>query len=117
MPRSEAASETSCSGGAVEEAAAAVLDEEAAVIEAIATVEAAKKVGVLKDKIGDAKALSDAFNPDAKFKALTQRSEKPEAIKLENYNQYENSDYIEHMNALKTPYLKSRDIKRINLKN
>jgi hypothetical protein len=53
----------------------------------------------------------------AKFKALTQRSEKPEAIKLENYNQYANSDYIEHMNALKTPYLKSRDIKKINLKN
>ena len=40
----------------------------------------------------------------AKFKALTQRSDKPEAIKLESYNQYENSDYIEHMNALKTPY-------------
>lgn len=32
---------------------------------------AAKKAGELKDKIGDAKALTDAFNPDAKFKALT----------------------------------------------
>ena len=32
---------------------------------------AAKKVAELRDKIGDAKALSDAFNPDAKFKALT----------------------------------------------
>jgi hypothetical protein len=32
---------------------------------------AAKAAGILKDKIGDAKALTDAFNPDAKFKALT----------------------------------------------
>lgn len=34
-------------------------------------INAAKKAGELKDKIGDAKALTDAFNPDAKFKALT----------------------------------------------
>lgn len=34
-------------------------------------VNAAKKAGELKDKIGDAKALTDAFNPDAKFKALS----------------------------------------------
>jgi hypothetical protein len=34
-------------------------------------VEAAKSAAVLKDKIGDAKALTDAFNPDAKFKAVT----------------------------------------------
>ena len=34
-------------------------------------VEAAKKAGELKDKIGDAKALTDAFNPDAKFKSLS----------------------------------------------
>ena len=34
-------------------------------------IEAAKRAGELKDKIGDAKALTDAFNPDAKFKALT----------------------------------------------
>ena len=34
-------------------------------------VEAAKRAGELKDKIGDAKALTDAFNPDAKFKSLT----------------------------------------------
>lgn len=34
-------------------------------------VEAAKKAALLKDKIGDAKALTDAFNPDAKFKALS----------------------------------------------
>jgi hypothetical protein len=34
-------------------------------------VEAAKKAGELKDRIGDAKALTDAFNPDAKFKALS----------------------------------------------
>jgi len=33
-------------------------------------VEAAKNAAVLKDKIGDAKALTDAFNPDAKFNAL-----------------------------------------------
>lgn len=37
----------------------------------VQAIEAAKKVAVLKDKIGDAKALADAFNPDAKFKALT----------------------------------------------
>ena len=34
-------------------------------------IEAAKRAGELKDKIGDAKALTDAFNPDAKFKSLT----------------------------------------------
>ena len=34
-------------------------------------VEAAKQAAILKDKIGDAKALTDAFNPDAKFKALS----------------------------------------------
>lgn len=34
-------------------------------------VEAAKSAAILKDKIGDAKALTDAFNPDAKFKAVS----------------------------------------------
>jgi flagellar biosynthesis protein FliQ len=34
-------------------------------------VEAAKRAGELKDQIGDAKALTEAFNPDAKFKALS----------------------------------------------
>jgi hypothetical protein len=34
-------------------------------------IEAAKRAAVLRDRIGDAKALVDAFNPDAKFKALT----------------------------------------------
>lgn len=34
-------------------------------------VEAAKSAAILKDKIGDAKSLTDAFNPDAKFKALS----------------------------------------------
>jgi len=34
-------------------------------------VNAAKKAAQLKDAIGDAKALTDAFNPDQKFKALT----------------------------------------------
>jgi hypothetical protein len=34
-------------------------------------IEAAKKAAILKDTIGDAKSLTDAFNPDAKFKALS----------------------------------------------
>lgn len=34
-------------------------------------VAAAKNAAILADKIGDAKALTDAFNPDAKFKALS----------------------------------------------
>jgi hypothetical protein len=34
-------------------------------------VEAAKSAAILRDKIGDAKSLTDAFNPDAKFKALS----------------------------------------------
>lgn len=34
-------------------------------------VNAAKKAAELKDAIGEAKSLTDAFNPDAKFKALT----------------------------------------------
>jgi hypothetical protein len=34
--------------------------------------EAAKRAAELKDRIGDAKALTDAFNPDAKFKGLAQ---------------------------------------------
>jgi hypothetical protein len=34
-------------------------------------VTAAKKAAQLKDAIGDAKALTDAFNPDAKFNALS----------------------------------------------
>jgi len=34
-------------------------------------VNAAKKASQLKDAIGDAKSLTDAFNPDAKFKALS----------------------------------------------
>jgi hypothetical protein len=35
-------------------------------------IEAAKRAADLKDRIGDAKALTDTFNPDAKFRALTQ---------------------------------------------
>jgi hypothetical protein len=34
-------------------------------------VEAAKRAAQLKDRIGDAKNLTEAFNPDAKFKALS----------------------------------------------
>ena len=34
-------------------------------------IAAAKRAAELKDAIGDAKSLVDAFNPDAKFKALT----------------------------------------------
>ena len=37
----------------------------------IEAINAAKRAGELKDRIGDAKALTDAFNPDAKFKALS----------------------------------------------
>ena len=33
--------------------------------------QAARKAAELKDRIGDAKALTDAFNPDAKFKSFT----------------------------------------------
>jgi hypothetical protein len=33
-------------------------------------IEAAKSAASLKDRIGDAKGLTDAFNPDAKFKSL-----------------------------------------------
>jgi hypothetical protein len=35
-------------------------------------VTAAKRAAELKDRIGDAKALTEAFNPDQKFRALTQ---------------------------------------------
>ena len=34
-------------------------------------IQAAKRAGELKDQIGDAKALTEAFNPDAKFKSLS----------------------------------------------
>jgi hypothetical protein len=34
-------------------------------------IQAAKRAGQLKDQIADAKALTDAFNPDAKFKSLS----------------------------------------------
>jgi hypothetical protein len=37
----------------------------------IEAINAAKRAGELKDRIGDAKGLTDAFNPDAKFKALS----------------------------------------------
>jgi myosin heavy subunit len=48
----------------------AILSEKFGVTSVEAT-NAAKKAAELKDQIGDAKALTDAFNPDAKFKALT----------------------------------------------
>lgn len=35
-------------------------------------IQAAKRAADLRDRIGDAKALTDAFNPEAKFKALGQ---------------------------------------------
>lgn len=38
----------------------------------VEAVNAAKKAAELRDRIGDAKALTEAFNPDQKFKALTQ---------------------------------------------
>lgn len=37
----------------------------------IEAVNAAKKAAELRDRIGDARALTEAFNPDQKFKALT----------------------------------------------
>jgi uncharacterized membrane protein YgcG len=37
----------------------------------IQAINAAKRAGELKDAIGDAKALTDSFNPDAKFNALS----------------------------------------------
>ena len=37
----------------------------------VEAVNAAKKAAELRDRIGDAKALTDAFNPDQKFRALT----------------------------------------------
>jgi hypothetical protein len=37
----------------------------------VEAISAAKRAAELKDQIGDAKSLVDAFNPDAKFKALT----------------------------------------------
>lgn len=35
-------------------------------------INAAKRVAELRDRIGDAKSMADAFNPDAKFKAFSQ---------------------------------------------
>ena len=35
-------------------------------------IKAAKKVGELRDRIGDAKSMAEAFNPDARFKAVSQ---------------------------------------------
>jgi hypothetical protein len=37
----------------------------------VEAVNAAKKAADLKDRIGDAKSLTEAFNPDAKFKSLS----------------------------------------------
>ena len=38
----------------------------------VEAVNAAKKAAELRDRIGDARALTEAFNPDQKFRALTQ---------------------------------------------
>lgn len=40
-------------------------------VTSVEAANAAKKAAELKDKIADAKALTDAFNPDAKFNALS----------------------------------------------
>ena len=37
----------------------------------VEAINSAKKVGDLKDRIGDAKTMADSFNPDAKFKAFS----------------------------------------------
>ena len=52
------------------QAEVAALSEKFGVTSAEAA-QAARKAAELKDQIGDAKALTDAFNPDAKFKALS----------------------------------------------
>lgn len=52
------------------QAEVAILSEKFGVTSKEAT-EAAKRAAQLKDQIGDAKNLTDAFNPDAKFKALS----------------------------------------------
>lgn len=40
-------------------------------VTSVEAANAARRAAELKDQIGDAKALTDAFNPDAKFRALT----------------------------------------------
>ena len=40
-------------------------------VTSVEAAQAARKAAELKDRIGDAKDLTDAFNPDAKFKALS----------------------------------------------
>jgi hypothetical protein len=40
-------------------------------VTSVEAAQAARKAAELKDRIGDAKALTDAFNPDAKFRSLT----------------------------------------------
>jgi hypothetical protein len=40
-------------------------------VTSVEAANAARRAAELKDQIGDAKALTDAFNPDAKFKALS----------------------------------------------
>jgi hypothetical protein len=52
------------------QAEVAILSDKFGVTSVEAT-NAAKRAAELKDQIGDAKALTDAFNPDAKFKALS----------------------------------------------
>lgn len=52
----------------------------------------------------------------ANLKTFSIKKNTEDDVKLEGYNQFEKNDYIEHMNALKVPYLNSVEIKKINLK-
>lgn len=69
-------SEASSSVGSLKQQLKAATNEVAALAEQFGAtskeaIGAAKRAAELKDKIGDAKSLIDAFNPDAKFKALS----------------------------------------------
>jgi hypothetical protein len=69
-------SEASSSVGSLKQQLRQATNEVAALAEQFGAtskeaIGAAKRAAELKDKIGDAKSLIDAFNPDAKFKALS----------------------------------------------
>jgi hypothetical protein len=75
----EASFDTSAAEGSVKSLKAQMREAQAEVSKmadkfgetSVQAANAAKKAAELKDKIGDAKALTEAFNPDAKFKALS----------------------------------------------
>jgi len=75
----EASFDTSAAEGSVKSLKAQMREAQAEVSKmadkfgetSVQAANAAKKAAELKDRIGDAKALTEAFNPDAKFKALS----------------------------------------------